>query len=42
MTNWDTFHKGKNDSFIAAVIIKTEQINHQYGSVWRMKQLIAL
>lgn len=39
MTNQDTCHKGKSDSFTAAVIIKTTQINHQYGYVSRMKQL---
>lgn len=42
MTNWDTCHKGQNDSFASAVIIKTEQINHQYGSVCSTKQLYCI
>lgn len=39
MTNRDTCHKRENDSFTAAVIMKTKQINHQYGSACRTKQL---
>lgn len=42
MTNQDTCHKGENDSFIAAVTIKTMQINHQYGYVRRMKQFYCI
>lgn len=42
MTNGDPCHKGKNDSFTTAVIIKTKQINHQYGYGWGMKQLYCI
>lgn len=42
MPNWNTCHKGKNDSFAAAVIIKTKQINHQYGYVCGMEQLYCI
>lgn len=43
MTNQDACHKGGGyDSFTAALIIKTKQINHQYGFLCITKQLYCL